>query len=356
MSIKPIHNLLLVVVTSVTVAFVAPSLLDACVQEQTSVTLTTVEKGDLQVTVELPATVRGYQIADLYSKVGGYLKEISVDIGDKVTAGQVLASLDIPEMKAQLLQRRSLVAQAEAEARQAEAAVVQAKSSLSGQNAAIAESQVMLEQKKALEQFESIEFQRVQKLVNRGSLRRDLLDAAQYKLVSARAEFKAGEAHVLTVRAKLESMVAGVAKAEADLESAKSRIDVAKANQAFTTEMMNYASIKAPFDGLVSKRWHDSGSFIQSAEGNSAAKPVLQILRNDKVRVSIQVSMAQVNLVDVGDQVTIRDIDGLDGITFAGSVSRMSAEVDPQSRMMEIEVDLDNKDGQLKPGFLATLM
>ena len=77
----------------------------------------TVEKRDLARTIELPGTVEGFETADLFAKVGGYLEEITVDIGDRVTEGKVLARLRIPEMHDELEVKRSAVASAEANAR-----------------------------------------------------------------------------------------------------------------------------------------------------------------------------------------------------------------------------------------------
>ena len=104
---------------------------------------------------------------------------------------------------------------------------------------------------------------------------------------------------------------------------------------------------------LLPKRWFDPGAFVQSAEGNSAARPILQVVRIDKVRVCVNVSMAQVGMLDVGDPVVLKNIDGLEGMTFAGSISRMSAGIDQKSRMMEAEIDIDNRNRVLIPGYFG---
>ena len=90
--------------------------------------------------VEVPATVKGIQTVDLYSKVGGFLKVINVDIGDEFKAGQALAELDIPEMASDIRQKEALVQQTEAEAQQAIAAVKEAKAQMQGFRAAIDEA------------------------------------------------------------------------------------------------------------------------------------------------------------------------------------------------------------------------
>lgn len=80
-----------------------------------SVTVTRVKTGVLERTITLPGTVRAYQEAMLYAKVAGYLKSIAVDRGDRVTAGQVLAELEVPEIQAEIGKLKAEVDAAEIE-------------------------------------------------------------------------------------------------------------------------------------------------------------------------------------------------------------------------------------------------
>ena len=322
----------------------------ALAQSSTPVEMLQVVRGNMKSTFELPATIKGFETVEIFSKVGGFLSEVNVDIGDQVTKDQVIARLHVPEMEMQRLQKEAQVRQAEAEWEQAKATVTQMEARLVSQQAVIEEAKTLIAEKDALLQFESSELRRVEQLVSQGAVNSELLDAAKFKQLSAHAVVQAATSKVHTAEAEMVAKKASVTKAEADQRAAKSRIDVANANLAYTRELANYAVIKAPFSGVVTKRWFDPGTFVQSADGNSSAKPIVEITRVDKVRVSIMVSMGQVNLVDIGDAVTLRDISGLEHHMFFGQVSRMSGGIDFQSRTMEVEVDLDNPDGLLIPG------
>ncbi len=338
----------------IVVPFVFSAESSCCAQDaQATVDVITVKSEKFQRSIELPATLRGYQTVDLYAKVGGYLESIAVDIGDQVTKGQVLAKLDIPEMESELAQRESLVAQAKAEYLQAEASVAESRARYASQQAAVEEAKTMLVEKQALSQYEESEYSRIEQLVSGGAVNSELLDAARLKRDAAAAVIGATEAKIRTAEAELGAKQAAIQKSEADVAAAQSRIHVAEANRKYTEAMHQYAQIQAPFDGVITKRWFDQGAFIQSADGNSAAKPIVQVVRIDKIRVSIKVSTSQISSMNKGDAVIIHNIDGLENQKFSGNISRMSAGVDESSRMMEIEVDLDNAHRRLMPGLFG---
>jgi HlyD family secretion protein len=142
----------------------------------------TVQPKDLTYKIELPGTVEGYETADLYAKVGGFLADISVDIGDHVTKGQVLARLSIPEMERELQQEQAAIAAAEADVEQSKAALHEAKTELR-------EKEAQLNQQLAT-------FERTKDLVDRGSLQQKLLDEAMYQRDAAVAALE-------TVKARL---------------------------------------------------------------------------------------------------------------------------------------------------------
>ncbi len=306
-------------------------------------------------TVSVPATVKGIQTVDMFSKVGGFLKNMNVDIGDEFKAGDALAELDIPEMKSIVLQKKALVRQAEAEAEQAAAAVKQAEAQLVGYRAAIDESKSMRSAKDAMLQYESREFSRLSRMAQSSSIRQELVDTAQLKVQSARSEIETVTARVATAEANLIGAKASVDKAAADRVAAESRIAVAQANLQQTLEMMKYATIRAPWDGLVIHRHFDAGAFIQSADGNSGAKPLLRIAKVDTVRVTCALSNSDIEFLNKGDRAVLSRIAALKDQEFEGTVTRFSGGMDEKTRMMQVEVDLDNKDGKLRPGFFGYL-
>ena len=212
----------------------------------------------------------------------------------------------------------------------------------------------MLQQQANLN-FAEKEFRRIQNLVFSGAVNGELLDSATFKLESARAAVQSARAKVETAKANLVAGQAAVKKAEADEGSAESKVKVAEADRDLTLELQKYAIITAPYDGKITKRFFDEGAFIQPALGNSAAKPILQICYTKKMRVVAMLSMSQIAGVTKGDQVILHRITALPGKEFTKSISRISAGVDQDSRSLRIEVDLENPDGLLKPGFYGYL-
>lgn len=304
---------------------------------------------------QVPATVVGNKVTDIYAKVGGYLKSVNVDIGDKVTKDQILAVLDVPELQTELLQKKSLVKQAEAQLVQAQASQNEAKQRLLSMRAKVREATTYVEQKTALTKMAESEFERVERLVNSGAVNQARLDEATFKLQSVKSEKISSEAKVATAEANFHSGEAAVKSAEASVVAAQANIDVANANREYVQKMIEYCTIRAPYSGEVTKRFFDEGAFLQSAEGNSAARPIFQIVYTAKVRVVAQVSMSQMADLEVGTAVTFSRVDALPDVLFKGKVSRRSAGIDEKTRMMRIEVDLDNAEGKLKPGFFGYL-
>jgi RND family efflux transporter MFP subunit len=283
----------------------------------------TVKKQDLARIIELPGTVEGFETADLYAKVGGYLSEISVDIGDSVDADQVLARLAIPEMHNEFDEKEAAVTSAQAATELAQAALDQTRTELQ-------EREFQLE-------FRLAEFERVRGLVERGSLNSKLLDEATYQRDAARAAVDATQAHIRTAAAAIKAAKAKVTLAEAERDKAET--------------MLRYTEIRAPFDGVVTRRFFDRGAFIQPALGNSAAKPLLTLAHIKTVRVFVDLPMPEVRWLNRGDKVVLDRINALPGEKFVGEVTRFSTALDPTSRMMRVEVDLENPEHRLLPGY-----
>ncbi len=311
----------------------------------------TVEKRDLARTIELPGSVEGFETADLFAKVGGYLEEILVDIGDCVTEDQVLARLRIPEMHNEVEVKLAAVASAEANARQAQAAIRQAEADGRSAQARVEEAETELREKQARLDKQLIEYLRIERLVQSGSLQAKLLDEAKYQRDAARAALETAQARIRTAQAQREAAAAYVDQAVTDHSSAEAKEDLANAELAKVKTMLEYGEIRAPFDGVITKRFFDRGAFIQPAEGNSAARPLLNVTRTDVVRIVLDLPMAEVGWLNRGDKAVLDRINVLPDVSFQGEVTRFASALDRSSRTMRVEIDLPNADGRLLPGF-----
>ena len=307
-------------------------------------------------TIKLPGSVHGFESAELYGKMGGYVESIGVDIGDAVQKGDVLARLDIPEMAKQVDQKKALVDQARAQIQQASAATVQAQAETGAAVAALAQTEATRQEKHADVNFCDIQFQRYQNLSESTSIDRRKVDEVRYQLEAARASLQSLNADIQAATAAVNAAKAKVQKAKADEMTAQAQFVVARADLDRAESLVQYTAIKAPFDGLITKRMVDTGDFIQSAENNSAAMPLLVIARVDKVRIVFHVPMSDVELLDLGDRAVLDEIPALPGRRFEGTIIRMAMALDEKTRTMRTEIHLTNSPkamgvNRLLPGY-----
>ncbi len=308
-----------------------------------------VEQRDVENTIEMPGTVEGIETADLYSKVAGYLEEISVDIGDPIEQGQVLVQLSIPEMEKERQQKEAMLRQAEADADQATAAIRQAEARVSSAEAKLAEAKTERSERESELQYREVEQERFEDLVRSQSARPDLLDQARFQYQAAQSGLQTAEARIQTAVAEVASAEASVAKARADHLSAQARVNVAQAELEETETMMEYGTIRAPFDGFVIRRNVDAGAFVRS--GDNADKPLLRVTRSDVVRVFVDIPMQDVQFLDRGDRAVLDRIKAIPDKKFVGTVTRFSPALGKESRLMRAEVDFENAEGLLRPGY-----
>jgi RND family efflux transporter MFP subunit len=135
------------------------------------------------------------------------------------------------------------------------------------------------------------------------------------------------------------------------LAEAKSRLDGAIAVEAEAEAEMAYATIQAPFDGVVTTRAIDRGDMVyQASSPKGSGQPLLRVAQVDVIRVKTYLPERDAIWADPGDAATVA-FEALPGRTFNGKVSRVSGVLDPATRTMLVEIDLENADGRIKPGF-----
>jgi HlyD family secretion protein len=317
-----------------------------------AVKVTAVETRDLTHSIEIPGTVEGIETASLYAKVGGYLKTIHVDIGDRVKQGDILATLDVPELDQQLAQKRAEIDSATAQVRQAEAAIRQATAELASSQAMLDESKTLNAAKAAELKLHEAELARITELVDKGVLEPKKLDEIRFSIEIANAGIDSVAAKVRTAVANRDAKTAAIEKAETDREAKLADVAVADAELDQVMTMQAYTKIVSPLDGVVVRRNVDTGAFIQSAAANSVAKPMLVVSRTDAVRIAFDLPMSEVRWLDHEDTAVFHKIEALpEALAFQGKVTRYASALNATSRMMRVEIELPNEDGQLMPGF-----
>ncbi len=140
--------------------------------------------------------------------------------------------------------------------------------------------------------------------------------------------------------------------AEAKAEVARAGVLVAEAKLEELHTLSSYATIRAPFDGVVVRRVSDTGTLITAGSSNSPA--VVEIIRFDKYRLVLNAPESIVAYVRPGLEVSFT-LDAFPGRTFVGAVDRTAGALTPETRSMRVEIDLDNSTGELRAGMYATV-
>jgi RND family efflux transporter MFP subunit len=270
-----------------------------------------VSRAPLSNTLEVAGEFLPLQEVELHAKVAGYIKHIGVDIGDKVKVGEVLATLDIPELTAQ-------VEGADAGVRQTQEQITRAQS----------------EVQRAQADYDAVH-SGAQRLKQASDARPGLI--AQQELDDALAKDRAGAAQVEA--------------AKSALLATQEQLGVSMAGRQQYSSMADYSRITAPFAGVVTWRYADTGSLIQAGTSNASSAPVVKIAQVDILRLRLPVPESLAGFIKLGDTATIR-VSAI-GKTFSGAITRNTGSLDPSTRSMQVEIDVPNKDGQLTPGMYA---
>jgi RND family efflux transporter MFP subunit len=167
---------------------------------------------------------------------------------------------------------------------------------------------------------------------------------------AARAE---ADAMVQSAQAGVNEAQAKVHSAQADLVAAEAHHRVAQADLKKANTMLEYSVIRAPFDGVVTRRGVDSGHFVQPANGGASA-PLLVVARCEQVRVFVDVPEMEAALVDIGDPAIVR-VQAMGDGEFPAKVTRTSWSLDSSNRSLRTEIDIDNPEKLLRPGMYATV-
>lgn len=311
------------------------------------------QRKEIRHTVTQPATVHPYHQADIVAKVSGYFEAVYVDIGETVTEGQPLAKLTIPEMDKQRDQAVARQQRLAAELDRATAAVEVAVAQNLAAEAQVEEAISDVEQVVARLVAEKADLDRVQGLVQKQAATLAMLDDAQSAHDVSLASKVAAEAAVRSARARLQIAVAEQRAAEAEVATAKARLDESGKEVEEIDTMLDYATLRAPFDGVVTSRHVDPGDFVAgSPTGADAQRPLFHVDQQHRLRVRVTVPERDAVDVDPGDPVVI-SYDARPGQPLSATVTRVAERLDPSTRTMVAEIELDNHDRLLLPGMFG---
>src|SRR3984885_7522836 len=269
-------------------------------------------KKTLSRQITLSSELVPFQEIDVYAKESGYVQKLNVDYGSHVKTGQVMATLEIPELQAQLQED-------EAEIKNAMNQVDRADNELKRYTAQY--NALHLQYTRLNEVFKT----------QPGIVAQQEVDDAQGKDLAAASQVDAGKAA---------------------LDASESQLGAIKAKLIHDQSLYDYSKITAPFSGVVTERYANLGTLVQAGTGSSTqAMPIVRLSEDDLFRLVIPVPESYVRYIKVGDPVDVH-VPSLNR-TFPGKVARFSVDVREDTRTMHTEVDVANPQRVLVPGLYA---
>jgi RND family efflux transporter MFP subunit len=268
-----------------------------------------VERRSVGSTLAIAGEFKPFQDVHVHAKVAGYIRAIYVDVGDHVKQGQTLAVLEVPELAAQLAGAEAAVGAAQEQIRRAQGDLQRAQSSHSAAHSAYARLKQAADSRTGLVAQQEV-------------------DDSQAKDLGAEAQ---------------------AASAEAELSAAKQQLEVAQANQKQYSALSGYTRIVAPFAGVITNRYADTGALVAAGTSSSTqAIAVVRLAQISTLRLVLPIPESVAGQIHLGEPVKVR-VQALDR-DFQGKISRFADSLDLQTRTMDTQIDVENLNGSLMPG------
>ena len=264
----------------------------AAAAEPVSVEVVRVVEQSLDVPLSLPGELTGFQSVAIFPRVAGFVKTVNVDRGSRVRAGDLLATLDAPELVAQR-------AEAQSKLQAAEAQLAAARSKADA----------------------------------------DKTTFDRLKAASATPGVVAGNDVVLAEKTA-DSSASQALALQQSVEAARQALNAIR-------DMEGYLRITAPFSGTVTERNIHPGALV--GPSNGATNAPLRLVDSDRLRLVVQVPEAYTGAMTPGADVPF-SVAAFPGQRFSGKIARIARAVDVTTRTMAVELDVPNGDGKLAPG------
>jgi HlyD family secretion protein len=314
------------------------------------------KKKTLRRVIEQPAFIEAYEETPLVARIPGYVEKVNVDIGKSVKQGEVLAEIAVPELLREFEEKQARVKLAKADTEQAEATLEAAESHILTANAQVKEAESARARAVAEVDLTHSIYVRMEDLVKTRSVEVQVRDESLNKYKSAEATRQEVEAKVQSTQAMAKESVAQRDKSKADVSAAKARMEVARAEESRLASLVDFRFIRAPFDGMVTRRNVHTGHFLQPAlqAGLGAPSVLFVVARTDKLRIVAE--LPEADSIHIADDATASiQLPIMKEQPFTGKVTRTSWTLDAKARTLRIEIDYPNQDRKLRPGMYANL-
>ena len=292
----------------------------------------------------LSGTVRSRRSAVIATRVSGLVKDIPVEEGDRVTAGQMLAQVDVSAVAAQADAARSGVEVASAGVRETEEGVTRAQAAIGSADARIRVLQAQRVEATAAEKQAASDRKRAVWLFKEDALSRADLEKAETGLAVAQARVSSIDAGIEAAKAERSQAQAAIGQANASVTRSRAQVSAAQSGVAAASSDLAYGTLRAPFDGAVTRKLAHVGDLA------TPGRALLQIEDVDRLHVDVEVPEDSLKAFHLGQTVPVRI--GALSKSLEGRVYQVVPSADPQTRTFVVKVALP-ADRDVLPGVYA---
>jgi multidrug resistance efflux pump len=303
-----------------------------------------------RLSVRQLASVEPFYEAGLRARTAGVIKYIQKDLHDQVRQGELLIELDAPEVLQDVAQKDAVVDQRLQELRLARVNVKHAEAEVEVGIANVAQRKTEVTAAQATLDLRRKRLARFRDLAAGNAINQDLVDEQERETQAGQAALESARVAVQKAQADLKEKEASLEAAHADVDLKDSFVNVARKDRDRARAVADFTRITAPFDGFVSRRNVDLGTFVQNAN-TSASEPLMVISRLDVVTVGAKLPDNVAPFLTRDTEVTI-EMDELPGVLIQGRITRFSPSIINQDRTIRVEVDLFNAGEQEYQRFL----
>lgn len=319
---------------------------DVAAPARTAVTVRTqaIKSRTLPQSLSLTGTVRAQRTATIATRVSGTITELSVEEGDRVAEGQVVARVDVSNVTAQAAQAEAGVDLAEATVRESEGGITRAQA---GERAAAArneELQAQLRSAQAAQRQAELDRSRVAYMYKEDAVSKADFEQADTHLRVARANVASAEAGIRQAQAEQAQARAAVQQSHASVARTQAAVSVAKSGVQVAQSDLAYGTLRAPFAGAVTRKLAHLGDLT------SPGRTLLLIEDVEHLHLDVDSPEENLKSLRIGQAVRI-GIDSVNG-DLAGRVYQIVPAADPQTHSFVVKIHLPAHQGLL-PGMFG---
>lgn len=289
------------------------------------------------ISIEEIATVRPYYRADLRAKLAGDVGFIQKNLNDQVKKGEKLIEINVPDLMAAVKAKQAMIEQSDRQIDLAEKQWEIAVAAEKVAHAAIGQREADQRSAEATASYRKLRLDRFAQLAKSGGVVESVVEEEQRDYLAAQAAVDSEVEAVNKARADYAQAQVNSAAAKSEIDLRRAMDEVAKRDKDMAEAQLSYATISAPFDGVVVERNTNPGDFVQNAT-SAQTLPLISVDRVDLVTISMEVPDGYAPYVSRGADAEFRV-----GDLFAhGKVTRYSPSIENNDRTMHVEVDLFN--------------